>query len=97
LANSAKGVAVPKLAVILEEAMAGTDCGACQYPTCKEYSVAIAKGECKEFFRCEPGGEDAQVEATQIMAIYMDLNKPAEGATETPAAPEGESAPATDV
>jgi len=96
LANSAKGVAVPKLSVILEEAMAGTDCGACQYPTCKEYSEAIAKGECKEFFRCEPGGEDAQVEATQIMAIYMDLNKPAEGTTETPAAPEGESAPVAD-
>ena len=70
LAQTATGVNVPKLAVILEQSMAGTDCGACQYPTCKEYSEAIAKGECTETFRCEPGGADAQIEATQIMLVH---------------------------
>ncbi len=70
LAKSAMGVDVKRLAVILEEAMAGTDCGACQYPTCEEYSVAIAKGECTETFRCEPGGADSAIEAEQIVLIH---------------------------
>ncbi len=79
-AKSAKGVPMAKLAIILEEAMAGTDCGACQYPTCKEYSQAIAKGECSETFRCEPGGADSAIEAGQIMAIWKDLDLEAEKA-----------------
>jgi NADH-quinone oxidoreductase subunit I len=70
LAQSAQGVNQGKLAQILEQSMAGTDCGACQYPTCREYSQAIAKGECPETFRCEPGGADAQIEATQIMLVF---------------------------
>ena len=70
LAKSAAGVEVPKLAIILEEAMAGTDCGACEYPTCKEYSEAIAKGECPETHRCEPGGVDAAIEAEQIVLVW---------------------------
>jgi NADH-quinone oxidoreductase subunit I/NAD(P)H-quinone oxidoreductase subunit I len=70
LAESAVGVAPTKLAKILEEAMAGTDCGACQYPTCREYSEAIAKGECTETFRCEPGGADSAIEAEQIVLVW---------------------------
>jgi NADH-quinone oxidoreductase subunit I len=70
LALSAKSVDQKKLALILEEAMAGTDCGACQYPTCEEYSVAIAKGECSETFRCEPGGADSAIEAEQIVLVH---------------------------
>lgn len=70
LAKTAANVDVPKLAKILEEAMAGTDCGACQYPTCREYSEAIAKGECTETFRCEPGGVDSAVEAEQIVLVW---------------------------
>lgn len=73
-ATSAKGVSVPELAKILEDAMAGTDCGACEYPTCKEYSEALASGECNETFRCEPGGADTAVEAGQIMAAYQGLD-----------------------
>lgn len=73
-AKAALGVEVPKLAVLLEEAMAGTDCGACQYPTCKEYSVAIAKGECVETHRCEPGGDDSQIEATQIVLAWKGID-----------------------
>ena len=74
LAKKAQGVGVGELQKILEESMAGTDCGACQYPTCHEYSEAIAKGACTETFRCEPGGADAQIEAGQIMAVYKGLD-----------------------
>ena len=70
LAKSAANVDVPKLATILEQAMAGTDCGACEYPTCKEYSEAIARGECPETFRCEPGGADSAIEAEQIVLVW---------------------------
>ena len=73
-AQSAKNVSVPQLAQILEDSMAGTDCGACEYPTCKEYSVAIANDQCGETWRCEPGGADAQIEAGQIMAVFQGLN-----------------------
>jgi len=97
-ANTAKGVSVPQLAQILEEAMAGTDCGACEYPTCKEYSVAIAKGECGETWRCEPGGADSQIEAGQIMAVFQDIDPEkakAEKAAEAAAAAEAVAATKT--
>ena len=70
LAKKAKGVSVPQLAKILEEGMAGTDCGACEYPTCQEYSEAIAKGECTETFRCEPGGADSAIDTAQIVMVF---------------------------
>lgn len=73
-AKGAKGADPKRLAIILEEAMAGTDCGACQYPTCKEYSQAIARGECPETFRCEPGGTDSQIEAAQIMMVFKGVD-----------------------
>ena len=29
----------------MEEAQAGTGCGACTYPTCREYAVAVVSGK----------------------------------------------------
>ena len=69
-AAQAVGVDRPKLAVILEEAMAGTDCGACDWPTCKEYSEALAFGKDADPLKCEPGGMESQFEADMILQSW---------------------------
>jgi sulfite reductase (NADPH) flavoprotein alpha-component len=66
LAKKAIGADREKLAVVLEEAQAGTDCGACTYPTCREYSEAIAAGKEQRLNLCEPGGADS-ARATEII------------------------------
>lgn len=71
LSDLAKSAAEKKdVAAIFEEAMAGTDCGDCDYPTCHEYSVALATGKCDETNRCRPGGADSAIEAEQIMLVF---------------------------
>ncbi len=70
LAPSVIGVDQNKLAVILEEAMAGTDCGACDWPTCKEYSEALASGTDEDPLKCEPGGMESQFEAEMIVKSW---------------------------
>ncbi len=66
LAKKAIGADKAKLAVVLEEAQAGTDCGACTYPTCREYSEAIASGKEVRLNLCEPGGAES-ARATEII------------------------------
>lgn len=66
LAKKAIGADRDKLAIVLEEAQAGTDCGACTYPTCREYSEAIASGKEGRLNLCEPGGAES-ARATEII------------------------------
>lgn len=66
LAKKAIGADKGKLAIVLEEAQAGTDCGACTYPTCREYSEAIASGGEQRLNLCEPGGAES-ARATEII------------------------------
>jgi sulfite reductase (NADPH) flavoprotein alpha-component len=98
LAKKAIGADKVKLAVVLEEAQAGTDCGACTYPTCREYSEAIASGGEQRLNLCEPGGAES-ARATEIIMESWKTGKvaasppaagtpaPAPTAAETPAAP----------
>ncbi|MFZ5472025.1 MAG: 4Fe-4S binding protein [Myxococcota bacterium] len=81
LAKKAIGVDTKKLAAILEEAQAGTDCGACTYPTCRDYSEAMASGKEKRLHMCEPGG----AESARATHIIMDSVK-AGAVTVTPEA-----------
>ncbi|MBI3186060.1 MAG: 4Fe-4S binding protein [Myxococcales bacterium] len=71
LAKKAIGADAKKLTGVLEEAQAGTDCGACTYPTCREYAEAMASGQEKRLHMCEPGGADS-ARATHII---MDSHK----------------------
>jgi NADH-quinone oxidoreductase subunit I/NAD(P)H-quinone oxidoreductase subunit I len=66
LAKKVLGADKEKLAAILEEAQAGTDCGACTYPTCEDYSKAMASGKETRLHMCEPGGAES-ARATQIV------------------------------
>jgi NADH-quinone oxidoreductase subunit I len=68
LAKKAIGADKEKLAAILEEAQAGTDCGACTYPTCRDYADAMAAGKEKRLHMCEPGG----AESARATHIIMD-------------------------
>lgn len=68
LAKKSLGADSAKLALVLEEAQAGTDCGACTYPTCREYSEAMALGKEKRLHMCEPGG----AESARATHIIMD-------------------------
>lgn len=69
-APRAVGLDQPKLAVLLEEAMAGTDCGTCDWPTCKEYAEALAQGKDENPHKCEPGGVDSKFEADMILRSW---------------------------
>jgi NADH-quinone oxidoreductase subunit I/NAD(P)H-quinone oxidoreductase subunit I len=71
LAKKALGADKAKLAAILEEAQAGTDCGACTYPTCRDYSEAMASGKETRLHMCEPGG----AESARATHIIMDSVK----------------------
>ncbi|GAC1599439.1 MAG: hypothetical protein NVS4B10_10660 [Myxococcales bacterium] len=57
----------PKLQKVLEEAMAGTDCGDCEYPDCDGYTKGIVYEGQKELDRCAPGGEDTRAKLYEIM------------------------------
>lgn len=71
LAKKALGADRAKLAAVLEEAQAGTDCGACTYPTCRDYSEAMASGKESRLHMCEPGG----AESARATHIIMDSVK----------------------
>lgn len=105
-APKAVGLDQPKLAVLLEQAMAGTDCGACDWPTCKEYSEALAFGKDADPHKCAPGGLDSQFEADVILKSWKAgkvvpeaMGQPPEAAAAAPPpppadAPKAEPAPA---
>jgi len=70
MAPKAIGLDLPKLAIVLEEAMAGTDCGACDWPTCKEYAEALAFSKDADPLKCEPGGMESQFETDMILQSW---------------------------
>jgi NAD(P)H-quinone oxidoreductase subunit I len=57
-------------AVLLEELTAQTDCGACGYPTCREYTDAMAGGGDMDPSKCEPGGAEATADLGYAMDVY---------------------------
>jgi NADH-quinone oxidoreductase subunit I len=81
----------PKLQKVIEEAMAGTDCGDCGYPDCFGYSNAIAQGKDFSPEKCAPGGADSKAMLETILVSLKTGVVPAPAA-----APPGgaEAAPA---
>jgi NADH-quinone oxidoreductase subunit I len=76
---------VPKLARIIEEAMAGTDCGDCGYADCKGYSDAIAAGKDWSAEKCAPGGADSKAMLETIIVALKTGQVPAAPQVEAPA------------
>jgi NADH-quinone oxidoreductase subunit I len=83
---AAKALAVkedkPKLQKVIEEAMAGTDCGDCGYADCFGYSNAIAQGKEASPEKCAPGGADSKAMLEVILVSLKTGQLPA-----APAAP----------
>jgi NADH-quinone oxidoreductase subunit I/NAD(P)H-quinone oxidoreductase subunit I len=88
----------PKLQKVIEEAMAGTDCGDCGYPDCFGYSNAIAQGKDFSPDKCAPGGADSKAMLETILISLKTGKVPeapapaADGAA--PAEAKGPAAPA---
>jgi Na+-translocating ferredoxin:NAD+ oxidoreductase RNF subunit RnfB len=61
---------VKKFAALLENLTAQTDCGACGYPTCNEYTTAMAGGKDMDASKCEPGGAEATADLSYAMYVY---------------------------
>ncbi len=61
---------VKKFAQLLETLTAQTDCGACGYPTCLEYTTAMASGSDRDPSKCEPGGAEATADLGYAMDVY---------------------------
>lgn len=94
---------VKKFALLLETLTAQTDCGACGYPTCLEYTSAMAAGADMDASKCEPGGAEATADLGYAMDVYFKgpevADKVALGGGDAaagvaPAAPAPEAAPA---
>lgn len=87
---------VKKFALLLETLTAQTDCGACGYPTCIEYTTAMAGGADPDPSKCEPGGAEATADIGYAMDVYWKgpevADKNALGGGDAAAAP----APAPD-
>jgi formate hydrogenlyase subunit 6/NADH:ubiquinone oxidoreductase subunit I len=62
---------VDKFARLLETLTAQTDCGACGYPTCYEYTTAMASGQDFDASKCEPGGNEATADLGYAMDVYF--------------------------
>lgn len=73
-----------KLQKVLEEAMAGTDCGDCGYPDCFGYSNAIAEGKETSTEKCAPGGADSKGMLETILVTLKTGTLPAGPAAEAP-------------
>jgi Na+-translocating ferredoxin:NAD+ oxidoreductase RNF subunit RnfB len=52
---------------VVLDAMAGTDCGDCEYPDCEGYSKGIVYEGQTDLGRCAPGGEDTRAKLYEIM------------------------------
>src|SRR3984893_5849939 len=87
----------PKLQKVIEEAMAGTDCGDCGYADCFGYSDAIAQGKETSTEKCAPGGADSKAMLETILVTLKTGTSPAApapagGAAVAPAAVPSEEA-----
>lgn len=97
--NAPKGEA-KKFALLLETLTAQTDCGACGYPTCLEYTTAMASGADYDPSKCEPGGAEATADLGYAMDVYWkgpaEADKAALGGGDAaaPPAPPAADAPA---
>jgi formate hydrogenlyase subunit 6/NADH:ubiquinone oxidoreductase subunit I len=91
-------------AALLETLTAQTDCGACGYPTCRDYTNAMAAGKDYDPSKCEPGGAESTADLGYAMNVYwkggdeadtiaFGAAAPADGA---PAAAPQADAPAAD-
>ncbi len=67
--NAPKGK-TDAFAVLLENLTAQTDCGACGYPTCRDYTDAMAGGSDYDASKCEPGGAEATADLGYAMDVY---------------------------
>src|SRR5581483_6989522 len=84
----------PRLQKVLEEAMAGTDCGDCGYPDCFGYSDAIAKGKETSSEKCAPGGADSKAMLdTILVSLKTGVVPGAPPPAAPPAAEPGAAAP----
>ena len=91
----------PQLQKVIEEAMAGTDCGDCGYPDCNGYSTALAFGKDTSTEKCAPGGADSKAMLETILVSLKtgvvpgaaepkhEAPAPAPGSAKEPEKPKG--------
>ena len=100
VSNAPKGES-KKFALLLETLTAQTDCGACGYPTCLEYTTAMASGADYDASKCEPGGAEATADLSYAMDVYWKgpdaADQAALGTGAPPGAPGDATAPLGDV
>jgi NAD(P)H-quinone oxidoreductase subunit I len=81
-------------AALLETLTAQTDCGACGYPTCRDYTNAMAGGKDYDASKCEPGGAEATADLGYAMDVYWKGETEADiAAFGAPLAADGAAAP----
>ncbi|HWE26872.1 MAG TPA: (Fe-S)-binding protein [Polyangia bacterium] len=72
-------------ALLVDETLAKTDCGACGWPTCRAYAEAIASGRERALGKCEPGGAKSTRDVNLLVQLRLG-KPPAEAAAHATAA-----------
>ena len=60
---------LPTAQLLVDEALAKSDCGRCGHPTCRAYAEAIASGRERALGKCEPGGAQATRDVNLIVQL----------------------------
>jgi formate hydrogenlyase subunit 6/NADH:ubiquinone oxidoreductase subunit I len=56
-------------ALVVDEALAKTDCGKCGWPTCRAYADAIVSGKERALGKCEPGGAKSTRDVNLVVQL----------------------------
>jgi Na+-translocating ferredoxin:NAD+ oxidoreductase RNF subunit RnfB len=73
IASRILAVKKDKRIVAVEEALPGTNCGACGFAGCAAYAEAIVK-ENEELTLCKPGGGEAAEAIGEIMGVSVEVS-----------------------
>ncbi|HCL56180.1 MAG TPA: ferredoxin [Spirochaetia bacterium] len=71
VAHNKIAVKQDELVLALEEALPNANCGACGYPGCNAYAVAIAQKD-EVITLCAPGGEETVAKIAELMGKSFD-------------------------
>ena len=77
-AAAGDGAALAQL--LVDEALAKTDCGQCGHPSCRAYADAIADGRERALHKCQPGGARATRDVNLIVQLRRGASPPAAAA-----------------
>ncbi|MBR0112431.1 MAG: RnfABCDGE type electron transport complex subunit B [Clostridia bacterium] len=76
IASKVFSVPVDEKAAAIRECLPGANCGACGFSGCDGYAAALSSGECTDTALCNPGGNEAAKQISEILGVEASSVKP---------------------